>query len=178
MLCSDERADLVSYDDEDADDFSNVQEALNTNFAVTNENYDNEMYTFSEHPGNDYTGPPLILEDKLEYSSEGEFDGPYATADQVARREKHMQGHQKVNDDSFKQSTFDTVPNKTLNSGTYVSSDSIRTKKRQDRSMSLNRNMTSNDDGDDDTGFSPLPASTLKLDSENSVVNSDVSSND
>ena len=177
MLCSDDKADLVPYDDEDADYFSNVQEALNTNFAFSNEN-DNEMHTFGVHPGNDYTGPPLIPEDELEYSSEGEFDGPYATADQVARREKHMQGHQKVNDDSFKQSTFDTVSNRSSTSGTYVSSDSIRTKKRQDRSMSLNRNITSNDDGDDDTGFSPLPAGTLKLDSENSVVNSDVSSND
>ena len=176
MLCSDERADLVSYDDEDADYFSNVQEALNTNFAVTNENYDNEMHIFSEHSGNDYTRLPLIPEDEPEYSSKGELDEPYATADQVAHREKHMQGNQ-ASDDSFKQSTLDAVSNRSSNSDTYVSSDSIRTKKRQDRLMSLNRNITSNDDGDDDTGSSPLPAGTLKLDSENSVVNSDVSSN-
>ena len=160
MLCSDEQANLVPYDDEDADYFSNVQEALNTNFAFSNEN-DNEIHTFGVHSGNDYTGPPLIIpEDELEYSSKGELDGPYATADQVARRKKHMQEHQKANDDSFKQSTLDTISNRSSNSGTYVSSDSIRTKKRQDQSMSLNRNITSNDDGDDDTEFSPLPAGT------------------
>ena len=137
------------------------------------------MHTFGEHPSNDYSGPPLIPEDELEHSSEDEFDGPYATADQVAQREKRMQGHQETNDGGgFKQSTFDTESNRSSNSDTYVSSDSVRAKKRQDRAMSLTRNATSSNNDDDDTGFSPLPAGTLKLDSENSLVNSDVSSND
>ena len=59
-----------------------------------------------------------------------------------------------------------------------LSSNSIRAKKRQDRAMSFTRNATNSYDSDDDTGFSPLPAGKLKLDSENSLVNSDVSSND
>ena len=176
LSCSEEKTELVPFDDEDADYFSSVQEALKTNFAFTSDNGD-EMQTFGEHPSNDYSGPPLIPEDELEHSSEDEFDGPYATADQVAQREKRMQGHQEANDGVFKQSTFDTESNKSSNSDTYVSSNSVRAKKRRDRSMSSTRNATSNDD-DDDTGFSPLPAGTLKLDSENSLVNSDVSSND
>ena len=148
-----------------------MQEALQTNFVFGSDDGD--------HTSNDYTGPPLIPEDELEHSSEDEFDGPYAMADQVAQREKRLQ-HQKVND-GFKQSSFDTESNKSSHSGTYVSSDSIRAKKRQDRSMSLNRSVINNNDGDDDdTGFSPLPAGTVKLNnySEKSLINSDVSSND
>ena len=172
----------MPYDDDDVDYFSGVHEALSSNFAFTSDDGD-EMHTFGKWPSNDYGGPPLIPEDELEHSSEDEFDGPYATADQVAQREKkHMQGHQNATDSSFKQSTFDTQSNRSSNSGTYVSSDSVRAKKRQSRMMSLARNATmsskGNDDDDDDTGFSPLPAGTLKLESENSFVNSDVSSND
>ena len=177
LSCSEEKTELVPFDDDDADYFSNVQEALQTNFAFTSDGGD-EMRTFGEHPSNDYTGPPLIPEDELEHSSEDEFDGPYATADQVAQREKRMQGHQEANDSGLKQSTFDTESHRSSNSDTYVSSDSIRAKKKQDRAMFLTRNATSSYDGDDDTGFSPLPAGKLKLDSENSLVNSDVSSND
>ena len=182
VLCSDDKVDLVPFNEEDDDYFSSVQEALQTNFAFGAE--DNTMHTFCEHPSNDYTRPPLIPEDELEHSGEDEFDGPYATADQVAQREKRMHGHQKTNDSNLEQSTFDTQSIRSSNSGTYISSDSIRAKKRQDRSMSLSRSATSgggynrNDDGDDDTGFSPVPIGTLKLDSENSLVNSDVSSND
>ena len=179
-MYSDDKTDLVPYDDEDADYFSGVQEALTSNFAFSSEDGD-EMHTFGKHPSNDFTIPPSIPEDELEVSSEDEFEGPYATADQVAQKEKRtrMQGHQKANDGGFKQSTFDTESDRSSNSGTYVSSDSIRAKKRQDRAMSLTRNATSNNrrDGseDDDTGFSPLPAGTLKLDS---LVNSDSSLND
>ena len=127
----------------------------------------------------DYTSPLQILEDELEHSSEDEFDGPYATADQVAQREKRMQGHQEANDDRFKQSTFDTESNRSSYSNTYISSDSLCA--RTEPAMSLTRNATSSyddDHDDDDTGFSPLPAGKLKLDSENSLMNLDVSSND
>ena len=58
--------------------------------------------TFGEYSSNDYTGPPLIPDDELKHSSEDEFDGPYATADQVAQREKRMQGHQEANDGGLK----------------------------------------------------------------------------
>ena len=178
MLCSEEKSELVPFDDDDdADYFTNVQEALQTNFAFTSDGGD-EMHTFGEHPSNNYTDPPLIPEYELEHSSEDDFDGPYATADQVAQREKRMQGHQEANDGGFKQSTFDTESNRSSNLDTYVSSDSIRAKKRQDRVMSLTRNAISSYEDDDDTGFFPLPAGKLKLDSENSLVNSDVSSND
>ena len=182
LLHSDDKDDMVPFNEEDDDYFSSVQEALQTNFAFGSEDGD-EMQTFGEHPSNDYTGPPLIPEDELEHSSEDEFDGPYATADQVARREKRMQEQQKTNDINLQESTFDTRSNRSSNSGTYISSDSVRAKKRQDRSMSLSRSVTSggnyrNDGDDDDTGFSPVPAGTFKLDGENSLLNSDVSSND
>ena len=170
----------MPYDDDDADYFSGVQEALSTNFAFTSGDGD-EMHAFGKCPSNDYSGPPLIPEDELEHSSDDEFDGPYATADQVAQREeKQVQGHQNATDSSFKQSTFDTESNRSSNSGTYVSSNSVRAKKKQDRIMSLARNVniSNKGDDDDDTGFSPLPAGALKLGSENSLVNSDFSSND
>ena len=132
----------MPFDNEDADYFSHVQEALQTNFAFSSED-GHDMHTFGEHPSNDYTGPPLTPEDEQELSSEDEdeFEGPYATADQVAQKEKkYMQEHLKASDDGFSHSSLDTESNK---SSTYVSSDSVRAKKRQDRLTSLNRNATS-----------------------------------
>lgn len=175
---SDDRVDLVPFDDEDADYFSGIQEALQSNFAFSSEEGD-EMQTFGERLNNDYTGPPLIPEDELEHSSDDEFDGPYATADQVAQKEKRAKDQQ-VNEGGLKQSTYDTESNDSSHSGTYVSSASVRAKKRQDRSTVQIETGSSKNDEDDDTGFSPLPVGTLKLDnySENSLVNSDSSLND
>ena len=144
---------MIPLQEEDEEYFSAVREALQDNFAYSSDG--NNMNMFGDHI-NDIPddGPPVIPEDELEdSSSEDEFDGPYATADQVQRREKRNATLKKL-EDSLEETTDS---NRSSNvSGTYVSSDSIRAKKVEDRANSLRR--AQNESVDDDTGLSPLPA--------------------
>jgi len=150
---SDDKVDLIPLQEEDEEFFSSVHEALQDNFAYSSDG--NNMNTIGDHISDiPDDGPPMIPEDELEdSSSEDEFDGPYATADQVKRREKRNATLKKL-EDSLEESTNSSRSSNV--SGTYVSSDSIRAKKKEDRANSLRR--AQNESVDDDTGLSPLPA--------------------
>ena len=157
---------MIPLQEEDEEYFSSVREALQDNFAYSGDG--NNMNSFGGHIPDD--GPPVIPEDELEdsSSSEDEFDGPYATADQVQCREKRNATLKKL-EDSLEE---DTDSNRSSNiSGTYVSSDSIRAKKREDRANSLRR--AQNESVDDDTGLSPSAISH-----HTAYKNSDIGWND